>query len=190
MSSKYPNIDYSKITASGHTLYLAEKPCNITFMKNYQSSDEDDYCIDDYLDFMTDEKIGTVVVLLTPAQIRQYYEDNLIQTYREEGFNVIHYPIRDFSTPKDFRTFDALLKAISRRLEKENVLIHCSAGWGRTGMVAAGLAVHKGHKPEAAMTLIRKVRPGSIETEQQERFIRNYHGYRRLREDLSYVFKL
>jgi len=190
MSAKYPNIDYSKIKSSGHTLYLAEKPCNITFMRNYQASEEDDSCVDDFLDFMTDEKIKTVVVLLTDAQIKQYYEDNLIEVYRDEGFNVIHYPIRDFSVPKDLRSFNNMLHEINNKLKTENVLIHCSAGWGRTGLVAAGLAVLKGHKPEAAINLIRGVRPGSIETQQQERFIRTYYGFKSLKEELSYIFKL
>ena len=107
MSSKRFKMthDYSTVKASGHTLYLSEKPCNITFMRSYRWDPSDEECLDDFLDFMTDERIGTVVVLLTDAQIRNNYEENLIKTYRDEGFNVIHYPIRDFAIPKDFRFF-------------------------------------------------------------------------------------
>lgn len=190
MSKKYPMIDYSKINASGHTLYLSEKPCNIQFMKNYQGGPDDDYCIDDFLDFMVDEKIETIVVLLTDAQIRNFYDENLVKLYRDEGFNVIHYPIRDFSTPKNFSTYHKLVGDISKALDRGNVLIHCSAGWGRTGLVASGVAVYKGHNPHKAIALIRKVRPGSVETKQQEKFINYYHQWKNFNEGLVSVFKL
>ena len=184
------DIDYSKVKSTGHTLYLSEKPCNVTFMRGHIASYADESCLDDFLDMLADQKIGTVIVLLTDAQIKKYYDgENLLDLYRSEGINVIHYPIRDFSVPKDFSTFHKLIKELDSRLRKENVLIHCSAGWGRTGMVAAGLAIYKGHNPMQAINLIRRIRPGTIETSEQERFVRSYYSYKELHEELSNIFK-
>ena len=49
--------------------------------------------------------------------------------------------------------------------------MHCYAGLGRTGTVAARLLVEHGMAPAEAIALVRKIRPGSIETDEQERYV-------------------
>jgi protein-tyrosine phosphatase len=60
--------------------------------------------------------------------------------------------------------------------EGEKMLIHCAAGYGRTGMMTAALLVAMGVDPEKAIALVRTARPGTIETPEQEAFIRNLQG--------------
>ncbi|MBL8705493.1 MAG: hypothetical protein JNM30_11640, partial [Rhodospirillales bacterium] len=45
-------------------------------------------------------------------------------------------------------------------------------GLGRTGMIGARLLVELGVAPDAAIAAIRKARPGSIETAEQEEHVR------------------
>lgn len=52
------------------------------------------------------------------------------------------------------------------------VLIHCRGGLGRTGMIAAGLLTEFGLSPEQAINEVRRVREGSIETWEQEQYVR------------------
>ena len=47
------------------------------------------------------------------------------------------------------------------------VAIHCSAGLGRTGVVLACYLVQKGLTAQNAIARVRRLRPGSIETEEQ-----------------------
>lgn len=54
------------------------------------------------------------------------------------------------------------------------MLVHCAAGLGHTGTFAATLLRSFGMAPEAAITLIRSTRPGTIETPEQLAFVR--HG--------------
>ncbi len=62
---------------------------------------------------------------------------------------------------------------LRRRLaEGARVLIHCRAGLGRTGTVAARLLVEHGLEPEAAILRVRQSRPGAIETAGQEAYVR------------------
>ncbi len=62
---------------------------------------------------------------------------------------------------------------LRRRLaEGARVLIHCRAGLGRTGTVAARLLVEHGLDPEAAILRVRQSRPAAIETAGQEAYVR------------------
>jgi uncharacterized protein (DUF486 family) len=50
----------------------------------------------------------------------------------------------------------------------KQLVIHCAAGYGRTGMMAAALLVAMGVDSEEAIAREREARPGSIETPGQE----------------------
>ncbi|WP_431268797.1 protein-tyrosine phosphatase family protein [Dankookia sp. P2] len=52
------------------------------------------------------------------------------------------------------------------------VVVHCAAGLGRSGTFAACLLLQAGVEAGAAIAAVRAVRPGAIETPEQEAFIR------------------
>lgn len=86
-------------------------------------------------------------------------------------------PIRDVDVPA--APFDAVWPAVRadlmRRLDAgERIVLHCRGGLGRTGIVAALLLIEHGADPEAAIRQVRKARPGAIETEKQEAYVRAY----------------
>ena len=59
------------------------------------------------------------------------------------------------------------------------VVVHCMAGLGRSGMVAASYLTRSGMRADAAITLVREKRsPRAVETAVQEEFVHKYAGHR------------
>lgn len=90
------------------------------------------------------------------------------------GMRWWHLPIRDMETPDEHfetrwrETGEELRELLGRGLA---IAVHCRGGLGRTGMIAARLLVELGSEPAIAVASVREVRPGAIETAEQERFV-------------------
>lgn len=89
------------------------------------------------------------------------------------GERWIEFPIRDRSFPADIPAFMALLDRLIDHLQSPTtvVAIHCAAGVGRTGTVAASLLVRIGLAPEAALVLIEEA-GSEPETARQQAIVR------------------
>ena len=55
-----------------------------------------------------------------------------------------------------------------------DAILHCDAGLGRTGTVLAAYLVSRGESASAALEKVRAMRPGSVETPDQEQVITKY----------------
>jgi atypical dual specificity phosphatase len=85
----------------------------------------------------------------------------------DSGLLSFHVPVVDMEAP----TLDQVersLSAITRANERQmGVAVHCTAGLGRTGVILACYFVTKGLSPSNAIARVRRLRPGSIETDEQ-----------------------
>jgi len=83
--------------------------------------------------------------------------------------------IADFGTPPDDDTFerevDAAIEALARG---EQVLVHCFAGCGRTGLFVSCLLVRRGEPVVAAVRRFRRVRGCGPETPEQVAYVMRY----------------
>ena len=90
------------------------------------------------------------------------------------GLDWYHLPIRDVSIPTpEFETqWRASGQALRERLlGGQALVVHCRGGLGRTGLIAARLLIELGESPPTALRRVRAVRPGAVETREQEMYV-------------------
>ena len=129
---------------------------------------------DTFVEQMNRMDVAFVVVLMTDAEMQKAYGMSLCDFYAEHALKCHHFPIEDWSIPTDMETFHDLMNTMLINLHKENGLVHCWGGVGRTGTVATGLLIRSGKKYEEALRIVRKARSGAVATQEQEEFLRKY----------------
>jgi protein tyrosine phosphatase domain-containing protein 1 len=97
---------------------------------------------------------------------------NLKSFYLNQGFQVLHLPIPDFNVPSKEDLEEAIKKTVEHAQVGKNILIHCHAGLGRTGLFVAYLAKRVlGLSSEEAIHWTRKYIPHALETDEQSQMV-------------------
>lgn len=92
----------------------------------------------------------------------------------EAGLFAMHVPIEDMHAPTQ-KQIDLCLSAIEKaRSRRFGVGLHCGAGLGRTGAILACYFVTRDMTPHEAIAHVRRLRPGSVETPEQEEAIAEF----------------
>jgi protein-tyrosine phosphatase len=112
--------------------------------------------------------VQTVVCLLTPTELRELGLDQWPELCQAHGLVFWHVPIEDQQAPdSEFECWwqghhRALLDTLT---QGHAVALHCWGGLGRTGTVASRLIMRHEHTDaENAITWVRQIRAGSVET--------------------------
>lgn len=112
-----------------------------------------------------------LLTLVEEPEFARYGVPDFAALAGAQRFAWLHLPIGDMQPPGEAfeRGWRAHGDAVLRALERgERVAIHCVGGRGRTGTIAARIAVAFGAAPREAILRVRAARPGAIETSAQE----------------------
>ena len=89
----------------------------------------------------------------------------------DAGLMAVHIPVADFTAPTE-RQLQLAVDTIARaKRSGMGVAVHCGAGQGRTGTVLAAYLVSQGMSAGDAIRKVRELRPGSVETFEQEQAV-------------------
>jgi protein-tyrosine phosphatase len=119
-------------------------------------------------------KVQTLVTLLTDDEIEALGIEELGDAVAVHGIEHLRLAVKDGTAPTAAQedAVMALLHALVQRLQDgRTVVVHCRAGQGRSGTVAAMVAAALGDRPSAAIARVRAVVPRAVETVAQEAYV-------------------
>lgn len=116
----------------------------------------------------------TLVTLMEDHELQKLKVEELGYMARQLGLEWFHLPITDLSVPGP--EFEAQWQESGKKLREklqagERIVLHCRGGLGRTGTIAARLAIELGWNPKDALLAIREARRGTVETIDQENYV-------------------
>ena len=115
-----------------------------------------------------------LVSLLPDDELRMLGLADLGRLAADHDIDWIQLPVGDMQAPGEgfeHRWADSGARMCAVLTGGERLVLHCFAGLGRTGTVAARLLVDMGVSPPEAVRLVRAARPGTIQTHQQLRYV-------------------
>ena len=126
------------------------------------------------LDAVVDWGATSLVSLVERSELSALGVSNLGDAAEEAGLEWHHLPIEDLRVPGERfeRRWVYSGNVLRRKLRSgERIVLHCRGGLGRTGTIAARLAIELGESPEAALDTVRAARSGTVETLEQEAYV-------------------
>src|SRR5262245_52085249 len=121
--------------------------------------------------WLREQGIQLLVSLTEDPPRRQYVN--------EAGLFLLHIPVEDMHPPSQSQIELCMSSIEKANAQNFGVGIHCAAGLGRTGTMLACYFVVKGMPARDAIAHVRKLRPGSIETDEQTEAVSEYARFRK-----------
>jgi atypical dual specificity phosphatase len=120
--------------------------------------------------------ITTIITVREVPLPAQWLTNNINHGNKLDYF---HLKVEDYGAPS-LEELDITVDYIKKQIDRAKpVMVHCAAGKGRTGTILAAYLLKKEENLDAekAIMKIRKLRPGSVQSETQKKCIESYEQY-------------
>ena len=136
--------------------------------------------MEEFFDFLDSNRYRSLVSLVEVHEFDQFISyPQFEEKIGKRNFSWFFHPLKDMTAPDEIfreRFFETQSHLLENLRSGKKIAIHCKGGLGRSGTIAALLLRHLGFSAEKSIELVRKSRPGAIETEEQEIFIQSNSG--------------
>lgn len=126
------------------------------------------------LDLLRDvHRCDVLLVLVEDRELEQLGVDGLADGAAARAIELLRHPIPDGAVPSQPAALRRTLDAVVARLRVDgSVVVACRGGFGRTGLVVACLLRElSGVDGAGAVSVVRRRRPGAVETAEQASFV-------------------
>ena len=161
------------------------RPTNFSWVINNQLAGSGLPLTFDQFMWLVNHGIGTIVTVRELPLPLEWLSVDDIKASDSKGrttkkLNYLHLRVEDYHSPS-IEEMESTVKFIKNEIEgKRAVLVHCAAGKGRTGTILGAYLLKKENlSAKEAITRIRNLRPGSIQTDSQENSLFEYEKYLR-----------
>lgn len=161
------------------------RPTNFSWVINNQLAGSGLPLTFDQFMWLVNHGIGTIVSVRELPLPLEWLSVDDIKASDSKGrttkkLNYLHLRVEDYHSPS-IEEMESTVKFIENEIEgKRAVLVHCAAGKGRTGTILGAYLLKKENlSAKEAITRIRNLRPGSIQTDSQENSLFEYEKYLR-----------
>ncbi|WP_435103243.1 phosphatase domain-containing putative toxin [Arhodomonas sp. AD133] len=117
-----------------------------------------------------------VLTLLESDELALLDLGDLGPLVEDAGLAWMHCPVSDLS-PIDENAFDRAWDAVRTEAHAclnagGSLVLHCMAGYGRSGVFLARILVERGVPPDESLALVNAIRPGAIQGADQAAYVR------------------
>jgi protein-tyrosine phosphatase len=126
--------------------------------------------------------VQALLTLQEQKELAEWGLEEICEGAARLGMESLWHPIPDGRAPGRPEEVEATVIRVVELLEAgKTVAIHCLAGLGRSGTIAAAVLVRLGGRPGTAIARVRAARPGAIQTTEQVQFIWDYARFTAMR---------
>ncbi len=131
--------------------------------------------------------VNVVVSLLDFGEILELGLREEKKICEANGLEYIAFPIKDRSVPESpAHTVQFVRNLHLKLLAGQRIVIHCRAGIGRSGLIAACLLLHSHEAPGKAFALISKARRVDVpDTQEQKNWVSKIYRFYKKKTDIE-----